>query len=144
MATAQALLERKGFSVATIPRDATVLRAAQLMNERRIGALVVMDQDQVVGMFTERDILTRVVAARRDPAETRVSDVMTSPMVVCRRDTPLDTCRALMTERRVRHLPIVENGELFGLISAGDIMANEVDEQQHTIEYLHEYLHGRT
>ena len=143
MPTAQTILDRKGTDVATIDRDATVLDGAALMNERRIGALVVTSGDHVVGMFTERDILTRIVAADRPPGETKVGEVMTSPMACCRRDTKLSECQTIMTTKRIRHLPVVEEEKLYGLISSGDIMANEVADQQLTIEYLHEYLHGR-
>lgn len=144
MHTAQTILDRKGTDVATIGRTATVLEAAALMNKRRIGAIVVTDQERVVGIFTERDVLNRIVAQEKQPSETKVGDVMTSPMAVCRRDTLLRECRGTMTAKRIRHLPVVEDGKLYGLISAGDILADEVEDQQSTIEYLHDYLYGRT
>ncbi len=144
MHAAQTILDRKGTEVATVDRDATVLEAATLMNERRIGAVVVTSGEHVVGIFTERDILNRVVAKECSARETVVGSVMTSPMACCRRDTPLAECRTIMTTKRIRHLPVVEEGKLFGLISSGDILANEVTQQQSTIEYLHEYLYGRT
>lgn len=144
MADAQSILARKGTNVATIDRSATVLEAATLMNERRIGALVVVSGERAVGIFTERDILVRVVAAGRAPQETIVGDVVTSPMACCRRDTRLAECRAVMTAKRIRHLPVVEEGKLYGMISSGDILASEMAEQQATIEYFHEYLYGRT
>ena len=144
MHTAQTILDRKGTDVATISKTASVLEAAALMNQRHIGALVVTEQDRVVGIFTERDILNRVVAQEKQPSETVVGDVMTSPMAVCRRDTLLRECRGTMTAKRIRHLPVVEEGKLYGLISAGDVLANEVEDKQSTIEYLHDYLYGRT
>ena len=143
MPNAQSILEKKGADVATVDRKTTVLDAAKTMNQRRIGAVVVTDGDRVVGIFTERDILNRIVAAGKDPKTTRIEEVMTSPMACCRRDTPLADCKAVMSQKRIRHLPVVEDGKLFGLISAGDILANEVADQQATIEYLHEYLYGR-
>ena len=143
MDTAQSILDRKGTKVATVSHGATVLAAAKLMNERRIGALIVSQGDTVIGIFTERDILNRVVAAGRNPDSTPVAEVMTSPMACCKRDTPLAECRSVMTQKRIRHLPVVEEGQLFGLISAGDLLANEVAGQQETIEYLNEYLYGR-
>ncbi|RMF84791.1 MAG: CBS domain-containing protein [Planctomycetota bacterium] len=143
MPTAQTLLDRKGTDVATVDQDATVLEAAQIMNERRVGALVCTAGERVVGIFTERDILRRVVAENRPPANTRVGDVMTTPMACCKRTTSLAACRALMTKKRIRHLPVVEDGVLHGIISSGDILASEVADQQDTIEYLHEYLYGR-
>lgn len=143
MPKAQSILDRKGTDVATIGRDKSVLDAAILMNQQRIGALVVTSGAHVVGIFTERDILNRVVAAGKDPATTEVGTVMTAPMACCRRDTRLVECRTIMTMKRIRHLPVVEEGNLYGIISSGDILASEVAEQQTTIEYLHEYLFGR-
>jgi CBS domain-containing protein len=143
MPTARTVLDRKGGDVATIAREATVLAAAELMNAKHIGALVVTDGDRVVGIFTERDILRRVVACRCSPTELKVGDVMTSPMACCRRETSLAECRTVMTQKRIRHLPVVEEGRLYGMISSGDILALEVADQRNTIEYLHEYLYGR-
>jgi len=142
MPTAQTILERKGGDVATVDRDASVLDAAKVMNARHIGALVVHSGERIVGIFTERDILNRVVAAGRDPGDVKVGDVMTAPMACARRDTKLSECRTVMTAKRIRHLPVVEDGKLYGMISSGDIIATEVQDKQATIEYLHEYLHG--
>jgi len=142
MATAQSILDLKGAEVATIDREASVLDAAKLMNSKHIGALVVSTGDRVVGIFTERDILNRVVAVSRDPAKTTVGDVMTAPMACARRDTKLSECRSVMTAKRIRHLPVVEDGRLYGMIWSGDILATEVEDKQATIEYMHEYLHG--
>jgi CBS domain-containing protein len=144
MPNAQSILQKKGADVATVDRKNTVLDAAKTMNQRRIGAVVVTDGDRVVGIFTERDILSRIVAAGKDPKTARVEEVMTSPMACCQRDTRLTECRTVMTQKRIRHLPVVEDGKLYGIISAGDILAGEVADQQATIEYLHEYLYGRT
>ena len=143
MPNAQSILQKKGGDVATVDRKTTVLEAAKTMNQRRIGAVVVADGDRVVGIFTERDILNRIVAAGKDPKTTRVEEVMTSPMACCRRDTSLTECKTVMSQKRIRHLPVVEEGKLYGMISAGDILAGEVSDQQATIEYLHEYLYGR-
>ena len=142
MPNAESVLEKKGREVATVDRADSVLDAAQEMNRRRIGAVVVRDGDRVVGIFTERDILNRVVAAGLSPGGTQVGTVMTAPMAVCRRDSKLSECKSVMTQKRIRHLPVVEEGKLYGIISIGDIMASEVADQQATIEYLHEYLHG--
>ena len=142
MPNAQSILDKKGSDVATVDRKTTVLEAAKTMNQRRIGAVVVGDGDRVVGIFTERDILNRIVAVGKDPKTTAVGEVMTSPMACCRRDTPLAECKTVMSQKRIRHLPVVEDGKLYGMISAGDILAGEVSDQQATIEYLHEYLYG--
>jgi len=142
MPKAQSILEKKGSDVATVDRKATVLDAARTMNQRRIGAVVVTDGDRVIGIFTERDILNRVVALGKDPTVTPVGEVMTSPMACCRRDTRIAECKTVMSQKRIRHLPVVEEGKLYGMISAWDILSSEVTDQQATIEYLHEYLYG--
>lgn len=142
MPTAETVLEKKGREVATVDRRDSVLHAAKEMNRRRIGAVVVRDGERVVGIFTERDILNRVVAAGVPADKTLVEAVMTSPMAVCRRDTKLAECKSIMSQKRIRHLPVVEEGRLYGMISTGDIMAMEVEDQQAAIEYLNEYLHA--
>lgn len=144
MATAKDILERKGNRVVSVAPDATVLEVARLMNAERIGAVMVVDRNGAFqGIFTERDILRRVVAESRSPAETPVRDVMTTDVVCCHLGTPVEECQSAMTDRRLRHLPVVENGELVGIISIGDILVREVHVQQQTIEYLHAYLYGR-
>ena len=118
--------------------------AALLMNEHKVGSLVVTEGSRPIGMFTERDILQRIVAARRDPATTRVADVMTTEVVCCRPETTIEEARAAMKNRRIRHLPVVDSRrQLFGLVSIGDINAYHLDSQDQTIYLLHEYLHGR-
>jgi len=142
MSTVQSVLAKKGGQVVTIGVADTALMAATLMNERAIGGLVVLDGGHVVGMFTERDILRRVVAMRRDPAATPVREVMTSPVAYCRRETTLDECRAVMTEKRIRHLPVVDEKGVCGIVTIGDLMAHDVTDQQATIQYLNEYIFG--
>jgi len=142
MATVQALLAKKGGQVVTIGVADSALTAATLMNERGIGGLVVLESGRVAGMFTERDILRRVVAMRRDPATTQVREVMTSPVAFCRRETTLNECRAVMTEKRIRHLPVVDEKGVCGIVTIGDLMAHEVTDQEATIQYLNEYIFG--
>ena len=142
MPTVQAVLTRKGSQVVSIGAAESALAAATLMNERGIGGLVVLEDDQVVGMFTERDILRRVVAMRRDPATTVIRDVMTAPIAVCRRDTTLEECRAVMTEKRIRHLPVVDDQGVCGIVTIGDLMAHDVTDREATIQYLNEYIFG--
>src|SRR5581483_5050016 len=108
MARVRELLERKGPHVWTLGPKATVLQAALAMNEHRVGSLVVVDDGRVVGILTERDILVRVVAGRRDPASTAVADVMTAEVVCCSPDTTLDEARGAMRDRRIRHLPVAD------------------------------------
>jgi CBS domain-containing protein len=144
MATVRAILERKGSHVYTVDQGATALAAALLMNQHKIGALVVMDGDQVVGMFTERDVLRRIVADRRDPEKTRVSEVMTSEVLCCTLETTIEEARTAMKERRIRHLPLVDGDRrLQGMVSIGDLNAYEASGHEQTIYLLQEYLYGR-
>ncbi len=151
MNTVQFILETKGSDVATIEQDATVIQAAEMMARKGIGSLVVTDGTKAVGIFTERDLMSKVVAAGRHCEDTKVRDVMTSPVVCCRRDTPLTECEGVMMKKGIRHFPIVEGGRLFGLISARDLVAAKVTAKESTIknletsiEELNEYLYTRT
>ncbi|HQR06858.1 MAG TPA: CBS domain-containing protein [Gemmatales bacterium] len=145
MSHVREVLRGKGSQVWTIDPKVTVLEAASLMNKHKIGALVVTDNDRVIGMFTERDILKRIVAEQRDPAKTPVVDVMTNEVVCCSPDTKLDEARGAMKNRRIRHLPVVgEDGKLLGLISIGDLNTQVQAENELTIFLLDEYIHGRT
>jgi len=96
----------------------------------------------VIGIFTERDVLMRVVAEGLEPARTTVGEIMTSPVACCHPDTTLEECVTVITEKRHRHLPVVEDGRLCGIISSGDLLAQQVRNQETTITYLKEYLHG--
>jgi CBS domain-containing protein len=142
MPKVQDILSHKGGDVATIETDRSVVEAAQEMNRRRIGSLVVMKGQRVVGIFTERDILVRVVAERRDPEKTVVGDVMTAPVVCCTPETDLADCRAIVTNRRIRHIPICVAGKLVGIVTSGDILARESMEREVTLESLSEYIGG--
>lgn len=144
MITVREILERKGHEVVTVPPEATVLEAAKLMNDRRIGSVVVFDGIKgVVGIFSERDVMRRVVAMCKSPDTAIVKDVMSTPVTVCHPESTLQECQSIMTTKRIRHLPVVDNGELVGMLSSGDVLAQENAAQQTTIEYLHEYINGR-
>ena len=140
MPTVQDILARKGSDVISVKPGETVLNAAQLMSERGIGGLVVTEGARLVGIFTERDILRRVVAPRRDAAATKVAEVMTTPVTACGPDTPVDDCAAMMTAKRIRHLPVVSDRGLVGVITIGDVLAFQVREQQATIDYMHHFM----
>ena len=103
MATVKEILAKKGGDVVTLVAAESVLNAARIMNERGIGGVVVTEDGSMVGIFTERDVLRRVVAEQRDPATTTLRDVMTTPVVQCQPETKLEQCTALMTEKRIRH-----------------------------------------
>ncbi|MFO0945869.1 MAG: CBS domain-containing protein [Planctomycetota bacterium] len=144
MSNVTEILEKKGCQVFTIGKETTVLDAALHMNEHKIGALVVAEFGKVIGMFTERDILQRVVSERLDPAETPVSLVMTKEVVCSTPETTIEEARHVMRSRRIRHMPVVdEENNLLGLISIGDLNAWQLDGQEQTIYSLREYLYGR-
>jgi CBS domain-containing protein len=140
MATLRDLLSLKGRNVVSVRPTDTVLQAATLMNERTIGAVVVLEGDQLAGIFTERDVLRRVVAPGLDPAVTPVSTVMSTMVVTCQPDLSLEDCAALMTNRGIRHLPVRDQSGLAGMISIRDLLAHKVGEQEATIEQMNHYL----
>jgi CBS domain-containing protein len=143
MASVRDILARKGNHIETITPAATVFEAAVRMNAKKIGALLVLDQDRLVGIITERDILQRVVAHRRDAAETLVEEVMTIEVACCQVHTSLEEARGVMKNRRIRHLPVVDSEErLVALISIGDLNAYQTTDQEQTIHLLHEYIYG--
>jgi len=141
MASVREILSRKDSAVVTIAPSRSVTEAARLMNEHGIGGLVVRKGDTVVGMFTERDILRRVVAAELDPAQVDVGTVMTTPVMSVRPDARLEECTALVTEKRIRHLPVMDGASLVGIVTSGDILAFQVQEQRDTIKYLNSYVY---
>lgn len=141
MPTVRDVIARKGREVIMVSTDCTVLEAARIMMRGRIGGvLVTNDEERVVGIFTERDVLGRVVAEQRDPATTLVSEVMTPKPVSVSPAATLDVCSSLMTQRRVRHLPVMDADELQGIITPGDLLAFRVAEQETLIQDLHSYV----
>ena len=146
MATVSDILNGKPpLPVRTAERTETVLSATQQMNEHSIGSLIVTDAGRLCGIFTERDVLRRIVVAQRNPVETLVGDVMTTHVACCSLESTVDEVRSMMKTHRVRHLPVVSNnGELLGLVSIGDLNAYLANDREVTMHFLNEYLHGRT
>jgi CBS domain-containing protein len=136
------LLRRKGNAVHTTTMDATALAAAQKMNDHRIGALVVTEMGRLAGIITERDMLTRIVAGQRHPAQTRVAEVMTPEVITCTPDTEIADLRTLMREKRIRHVPVLEHGRLSGMVSIGDLNAAETRNLAETVGFLEAYISG--
>lgn len=144
MARVLDIVRKKDGDVFTIAPTATVLDAAREMNAYGIGALVVEEHGRVVGIFTERDVLRRVIAAERDPATTCIEEVMTREVICCSPETLVDEARGAMRSRRIRHLPIAtEDGSLVGLVSIGDLNAELQAAQEQTLFLLNEYICGR-
>lgn len=129
-------------TVFTIGADDSVYDAIKLMAEKGIGALVVTDGDSIAGIITERDYARKVVLLDRSSKATPVRDIMSKAVRFVRPDQSTDDCMALMTERRMRHLPVIENDRLVGMVSIGDLVKNIIAEQQFTIQQLEFYIHG--
>jgi CBS domain-containing protein len=142
MPNVRQILQSKGAAVWSIPAEAPVLDALRLMAEKRIGALPVIGNGKVVGIFSERDYVRKTIL--RDPAEPppTVSDMMTRRVLFVGPDDTVDTCMQLMTERRVRHLPVLESDRLIGIVSIGDVVKKVISEQEFTIRALEKYITG--
>ena len=145
MADVAKILADKGGSVIRIAGDATVFEAIKAMVEANVGAILVTgaDGDRVEGIFTERDYLRRIAVEGRTSRDTLVHEVMTSPVIVVGPDTTVEEAMAMMTDRRIRHIPVVDEGRLAGMISIGDLVRVQSQEQTFKIRYLTEYITAR-
>ena len=142
MKSVRDILKVKGNEVWRVEPDATVFDALERMAEKEVGALVVTEGEQVVGLITEREYARKVVLQGRTSPTTLVKEIMTSPVVYIHLDQPIEECMSLMTEKRTRHLPVIEDGKLVGLISIGDIVKSIIADQQFMIEQLVRYVSG--
>ena len=143
MKTAAHLLRSKAHqSVYTITPEASVFDAVQLMADKDIGALLVMDADAIAGIVTERDYARKIVLMSRSSRQTPVREIMTSAVMYVRPDQTSEECMVLMTENRLRHLPVIDGGRLLGIISIGDLVKDIIAEQRFTIEQLEHYISG--
>lgn len=136
------LKSKPDHTVFTIAPTATVFDAVKLMAEKGIGALLVMEDDKVAGIVTERDYARKIALTGRSSKETPVRDIMTSSVMYVSPDQSNEECMALMTENRLRHLPVMDNGKLVGLISIGDLVKDIISEQKFIIEQLEHYIRG--
>ncbi len=143
MKSVDQLLRSKALQgVATISPTATVQEAATLMAGKRIGALVVTTDDAIVGIVSERDMARRLVQADKPATKTKVSEIMTTPVMYVETTNTNEECMALMTDNRMRHLPVLQRGKLVGLISIGDLVKDVISEQQFIIDQLEHYITG--
>ena len=143
MKTAANVLKSKDLqSVHTIAPEASVFDAIKLMADKNIGALLVMEAGEVAGIITERDYARKVVLTSRSSKETPVREIMTSAVMYVRPDQTNEECMVLMTENRLRHLPVIDGGRLLGIISIGDLVKDIIAEQRFTIEQLEHYISG--
>ncbi len=134
------LLSLKGKDVWSIDPDVPVLEAIRMMADRRIGALPVMRGAELVGILSERDYARKVILLGRSSAETPVRDIMTTPVTTISPDDAVHNCMEIMTEKRIRHLPVVDRGKVVGMISIGDLVKAVIEEQQQTIDQLERYI----
>jgi CBS domain-containing protein len=139
---AQILKAKPDQQIYTIPIGASVYDAVELMAERGIGALLVMDGERIAGMVTERDYARKVVLLGRSSKATPVSDAMSFPVMYVGPQQTNEDCMALMTENRLRHLPVLDNGKLVGIVSIGDLVKDIISEQQFIITQLEHYIKG--
>jgi CBS domain-containing protein len=143
MSNLSEILAGKGGDVLKIEAGASVFEAVQTMVEANVGSLLVTDGGDIVGIVTERDYLRRVTLEGRTDKETRVREIMTSPLIVVTPETSIDECMAVMTDRRIRHLPVVDGGEVVGVVSIGDLVKFKSKQQSFEIQYLTDYVAGR-
>jgi CBS domain-containing protein len=144
MKTALQILRSKLVqTVHTMGPNASAYEAVSLMVDKNIGALVVVERDQVVGIVSERDYARRIVLMARSAKDTLLGDIMSSPVLYVKPDQTLEECMALMTENRLRHLPVMDGSRLIGLISIGDLVKATISEQKFTIEQLEHYISGQ-
>ena len=142
MTTVRQLLDQKGGNVWSIRPDATVLDAVAKMAEKDIGALVVMEGDELVGIITERHYARNVVLKGKTSPATPVRDIMERHVVIAQSGQSVDECMAVMSEERVRHLPVFEGKELIGIVSIGDLVKSIIGDQKFVIVQLEQYIHG--
>lgn len=141
MTTVQQLLDEKGSDVLTVRPDATVFEAIQAMADRDCGAVVVIDGDKPIGLFTERHYARKVFLQGRASPTTTVQDVMETDVLYARPQQTVEECMAMMTEKHVRHLPVLDDGGLAGIISIGDLVRSKIADQEFHIEQLEKYIH---
>ena len=140
--TVRHLLEQKGRNVWTIGPDATVFDALAKMAEKDVGSLVVMDGEKLVGIVTERHYSRNVILKGKKSPTTVVSDIMERGVVHVRPEQSVELCMALMTEKRVRHLPVLEGQKVVGIVSIGDLLKGIISKQKFVIDELEHYIHG--
>ena len=140
MASVKDLLARKEGDLLVASATTTVIDAAEQMNARGTGSVLVMEDGKLIGIFTERDLMRRVVAVHRNADSTTLSDVMTTALVTCTPDATTSDCGALMSERRIRHLPVIDGDKVLGVITTGDLLAHELREKEATIQQLEAFV----
>lgn len=142
MVTVKELLATKPAVIWTVEPDATVYRALEILAEKDVGALPVVEGDELRGIFSERDYARKVVLKGRASRDIPVSELMSKGVIVVSPSDSINDCMALMTERRVRHLPVMDGDRLVGIVTIGDVVKSVITQQKHTIEHLERYIRG--
>ncbi|HJQ64264.1 MAG TPA: CBS domain-containing protein [Burkholderiales bacterium] len=142
MKTVRQLLQAKGSAVYSVSPDARVFEALKLMAEKEVGALVVLERGKLAGILSERDYARKVILHGKSSHDIPVREIMTEDVVTVQPGQTVDQCMALMTSRRIRHLPVVEDGKLAGIVSIGDLVKEVIAEQEQTIRQLETYIHS--
>jgi len=142
MKTVQQLLEGKTHKLLSIAPDATVYDALKTMADKDVGALVVLDGERLAGIFSERDYARKIILFGKSSKETLVREIMTQKVLCVRPEQTVDQCMALMTDKRVRHLPVLDHKKVIGVISIGDVVKEVISEQQYVISQLENYIHS--
>jgi len=140
MLTAGQFIEQTKRPTWTLSSNNTVRQALQLMADKNIGAIVIKDQDKLIGIFSERDYARKVVLKGKNSTDTKLAEVMSKEVITISYDIQIDACMQLMTDKRVRHLPVVDNGKSIGIISIGDVVRLMIDEQKYLIDELKKYI----
>jgi CBS domain-containing protein len=135
------ILAKKGSNVISVSPEAKIISALQIMQEKNIGSVVVIQEGKYMGILTERDYARKVILLDKNSSETSVAEIMTTDLPLIDRTTSLESCMVIMSEKNIRYLPVVEDGELMGIISINDLIRSTIQNHLEMIEYLKNYIH---
>ena len=142
MGTVRNILEKKGNAVYSVSPDSSVYDALEMLEDRNLGCLVVVDSENLIGIFTERDYARKVILKGKSSKETQVRDIMTDQPAIVTPDHTIEQCMQIMTDKYIRHLPVIQNGQLIGIISIGDLVRFIIEEKDYIIDALSHYISG--